>query len=249
MGRVTLVTGGATGLGRATAEALCALGHKVCVTYRKSAQAGEAFVREMEGRGLVARAIRADAGRAEDVERVFSDVEASFGPVEVLVHAAGPFRREKVALADTSLEDWREMLDGNATSAFLHVRRAVPHMRRAGFGRMIFFGYDKADKLLAWPGRAAYAAAKSAVASMAQTVAREEAGRGITVHLVCPGNIGAAHKQARRADVAGMDSERVPVGRPGSGEDVARVVAFLVDEASDFLTGSTVYVGGGEDVV
>lgn len=244
-----LVTAGTVGLGRAVTEALLQAGYAVTATYRSDDAAAQRFLGEMSrGDGLL-QVVRADASdRAAVMESVRRHRER-FGAPFALVHAAGPFIFRRTRLADQPPEEIDAMLDGNLRSAIHYAQAVIPAMRGAGGGRIVLFGFDHADRLPGWPGRAAYAAAKSGVLSLCQTLAREEAPHRITVNAVCPGDIRPPHKQARIADARAKPPDGAPVGRPGTGEDVARVVRFLLEPNSDFLTGNTIYVTGGLDVL
>ncbi len=248
-GRVALVCGGARGLGRAVVRQLVDQGADVVITGAHDDAAGreaEAAVTGLGGRALF---IRADAGDAGDVERTFAAVDDAFGRLDILVNAVGPYVFERLPIVDYTDAEWQRLLDGNLTSVFRHVRMAVPRMQRGRFGRIVNFGFDGAGRLPPWPGRAPYAAFKEGVVSLSLSLAREVAPLGITVNVVCPGRIVDPHKDGRIADVRKLASDRVPIGRPGSGEDVARVVAFLCHPDSDFITGNVVDVDGGEDVL
>lgn len=248
-GRVALVSSGARGLGRAVVRHLAEAGAHVVLTSAHDEKAGRAAEAEIRSLGGHALFVKADAGVKDDVGRTFGEVDATFGRLDILVNAAGPYVFERLPLVEYTDADWHRLLDGNLTSVFHHVREAVPRMRKANFGRIVNFGFDGAGRLPPWPGRAPYAAFKEGVVSLSLSLAREVAPFGITVNVVCPGRIVEPHKTARIADVRNLGSDRVPVGRPGSGEDVARVVAFLCHPDSDFLTGNVIDVDGGEDVL
>lgn len=247
--RSVIVTAGAAGLGRAVSEMLLQKGYAVTATYR-SDDAGAARFREAMAeyvdRLLVLRADAADRLAAAD--SVLRHLER-FGEPYALIHAAGPFVFRRVRLAEQSHADVDAMIDGNLRSAIAYLQAVLPGMRRAGGGRIVMFGFDHADRLPGWPGRAVYAAAKSGVLSLCQTLSQEEAPHRITVNVVSPGDIHPSHKEGRIRDARQKAPDGAPIGRPGTGEDIARVVAFLLEEDSDFLTGNTIYVGGGLDVL
>jgi 3-oxoacyl-[acyl-carrier protein] reductase len=250
---VALVTGGVHGLGRAVCRELARSGWDVAVNYRESEDDARALCAELEAMGVRARAVGADLADPAQAEALVARVEEAWGRLDALVCAAGPFRPRRVAIAaaDRGAAAWREMAAANVAGTVAAVAAALPGMRRRHFGRIVTFGMDGVGRAAPWPGRAAYAAAKAALWSYTQSLAREEAPHGITANMVAPGNIVDPFKegsiaQARRAP---PEARRAPVGRPGSGEDVARVVRFLLHPDSDYLTGNLVYVGGGEDVV
>ena len=252
-GLAALVTGGVHGLGRRVALQLAEDGARVAVNYRTSREDAERFCQELSERGFEAIALRGDLSEASAARALVEAVERRWGRLDLLILAAGPFltRREPIFVEDEDARGWTAMSAGNVTGSVAAIARALPGMRARRFGRIVTFGFDSVGDLPGWPGRAAYAAAKSALWSYTRTLALEECWSGITANMVAPGNITARFKEAsiedaRRSPTAGHPA---PVGRPGTGEDVARVVRFLVDPDSDFVTGSVIYVTGGESVV
>ena len=222
-GRVALVTGGSTPLGRACALALARAGCLVAVTGEHDdpdAAAGADAVADLceqeSGRAI---AIAASIGVAEEVERLWVEVTAALGAPTVLVHAAGTAMDGGHALGETTPADWREVLRTNLDAAFYCSRAVLPAMRAQGFGRIILLTGAPAEPLTATPGAGALAAARAALVSLVRTLAAEESGRGVTVNAVGSGAV-----------------------RP---EDVARMVAFLASPASVQISGAHVAVGAG----
>lgn len=248
-GRTALVTGGVTGLGRAVSLALSEAGAGVIVTGRSHAEAGEDLVRNLSSKGAKAAFFLADAGSEQDVARTFQKIHSEFGRLDILVNTAGPYVFEKLSLVDYDKDTFEGVVAGNLTSVFLHCREAIPLMAREGFGRILNFAFDRAGHFPPWPYRAPYAAAKSGVVSLSLSLAREVAHQKITVNVICPGRIVDPYKDASIALARQARSSKVPIGRPGSGEDIARVVCFLADPDADYLTGNVINVDGGEDVL
>lgn len=247
--RTALVTGGVSGLGRAVSMALGEAGASVVVTGRSHTEEGEALVRGLAAKGARATFLQADAGREEDVVRTFHKIDAEFGRLDILVNTAGPYVFEKRSLVEYDKNTFEGLVTGNLTSVFLHCREAIPLMAREGFGRILNFAFDRAGHFPPWPQRAPYAAAKSGVVSLSMSLAREVAHQKITVNVICPGRIVDPYKDASIAEARKSRSGKVPIGRPGSGEDIARVVCFLADPDADYLTGNVINVDGGEDVL
>ncbi|ADG06669.1 SDR family oxidoreductase [Kyrpidia tusciae] len=243
-----LVTGGIAGLGRAVAERLVRSGHEVVVTYRRDrAEVGEQSDGDLKkawGLGAV-RAVQCDAGSRQQVDRWLSR-EHDF---DCWIHAVGPFRVTRTPLVDTAAGEWEELVAGNLHSAYWHARWLIPHMRGNRFGRVVTFGYPQIEGGMPWEGRGAYAGAKAGLLSFTRTLAAEEAPYGITVNMVCPGDIRDPFKEGAIVDArnqAGrLTAGSTPAGRPATGEDVARVVEFLCHPDSDMVTGSVIYVTGG----
>ena len=248
--RSAIVTGGVSGLGRAVAQRLLDMGYGVTVTHRTSHVKAEAFVDLARSRGQPLLALAADAGDEQAVAASLRAHRERYGVPWALVHAAGPFLTSRTPFAEADLPAMRKVLDGNLWSAMLCAKVALGAMHEAGRGgRIVFFGFDEAAAFPAWFGRAAYAAAKSGVISLARTLSEEEAPHGITVNVICPGDIRRPLKEGGIADARQSAEGAAPIGRPGSGEDVARLIAFLLDEDSDFLTGNIIAVDGGLDVI
>jgi 3-oxoacyl-[acyl-carrier protein] reductase len=174
------------------------------------------------------------------VEKALGDAVARYGPFDTLVHAVGPLVVKR--FANASLEDYRHVLDGNLRSAVLAARATLPAMRAARFGRIVFFGMVGSSQTLPFRGFSLYQAAKSALVAFARCLAIEEAGNGITVNVVSPGDI--REKTLDRARALER-AARNPRGRIGSFEDVADVVRFLAAPQRDFITGAVIEVAGG----
>lgn len=247
--RVALVTGGARGLGRMVAMALGEAGYRVVVNYRTSRDAAEDLVDRLEARGTHGLALAADVGHADEVRSLGEAIAGTWGRLDALVHCAGPFVFARRSALETEPEVFAAMVGGNLTSLYHLTRFALPMMRTGGWGRIVTFGFDRVWDAPGWPGRAAYAAAKTGLLSFTRSLALEEAAHGITCNLIAPGNIVQPYKEERIVDVRGVADPAVPVGRPGTGEDVARVVRFLLEEDSDFITGAVIAVNGGQDVL
>ena len=248
MGRVCLVTGASGGIGRATAVALAAarLGdaegpNRIALGYSSNAEAAAQAAKEVEAAGGEARPVQLDVTDAASVEAAFADVESAWGPVEILVNSAGITRDG--LLMRMSEDQWSAVLRTNLDGAFRTVRRAVPKMTRARFGRIVNLGSVSAA--VGTPGQANYAAAKAGLLGLTRSTARELASRKITCNLVAPGPIVTAMTDAmseeRRAEMA----RQVPLGRFGTAEEVAAVIAFLCSDAASYVTGALVPVDGG----
>jgi NAD(P)-dependent dehydrogenase (short-subunit alcohol dehydrogenase family) len=224
-GRVALVTGAARGIGRAIAETLRDQGARVVAADLEPAS--------IDGITPLAMNV-ADEGA---VDEGFAEIEGTLGPVEVLVLNAGIFVVEEVEA--TSLESWQRTIDVNLTGSFLCARRALPHMREAGWGRVVAIG-SSAGKTGGSKAMAAYAASKAGVMALAKSVASEYASYGITSNALAPSLIDTP-MLAGIADLA----SRIPVGRLGRPQDVADLVAFLASEHAGYITGEVVDVNGG----
>lgn len=231
-GRVSLVTGGARGIGRAIVADLAARGDRVAATYRGERPTGG-------DDGVLW--VRCDVTDPAAVDAAFREVEETFGPVEVLVSNAG-ITRDLLVLR-MGADDWQSVIDANLTGGFTVAKRAVPKMMRARFGRIVFVSSVVAATGQA--GQANYAASKAGLVGLARSLAREFASRSITVNVVAPGPIATdmlaavddAHRQLIEA--------AVPLGRLGEPAEVAAAVRYLTSDEAGFVTGAVLGVDGG----
>lgn len=237
--RRALVTGAASGLAAGIAPALAREGFElVAITYRNTEPA--ATLEAIRASGCEARAHHVDfSADAASVRGKLSQAMQD-GPYDTLVHAVGPMVVKR--FARMTLEDYREMFDGNVRSAVLAAQAVLPPMRESKFGRIVYFGMNGSSVTRAYRGFTLHQAAKSAVVAFAKCLSLEEAQFGITVNVIEPGDI--RQKTISRAQALEMPAGN-PRGRPGSYEDIADVVRFLVARERDFVTGAVLSVSGG----
>ena len=248
-GRTALITGSAKGLGKRTALQLARMGCGIAVNYVHSETEALELKAEIEAMGVPAAAIRADISQPDQVERLADEAERCFGGVDILINNAGPFIRERRLFVDYTREEITSLVSGNLLGVMLLDHRLLPGMRQRGWGRIIHYGFGHAGESRAWPHRAVYAASKTALVSFTKTLAVEEAAHGITVNMICPGDIRGANKEKSIDDVLGGTDGESPRNRPGTGEDVARAILFLCDPRSDYITGNLLDVTGGYDPI
>jgi 3-oxoacyl-[acyl-carrier protein] reductase len=236
--RVALVTGASRGIGRAVAVRLGADGYRVAVTYSRDEAGAAETVADIGEHGFT---VQADAGDPAAVDAAFGAVEERFGRVEILVNNAGV--NADGLLVRMSDEQWSSVLRTNLDGCFYAIRRAVPGMMRARFGRIV--NVTSVAGLSGSAGQANYAAAKAGIVGLTRSVARELASRSITCNVVAPGPITTAMTDAlppeRQAELAGQ----VPLGRFGTVDEVAHTVSFLCSDLAGFVTGAVVPVDGG----
>lgn len=245
-GRVAFVAGGSGSLGRAVVERLSILGASVAVHHRRSPARAEAVAAALGGPAL---AVAADCTEPAEVDRAFAEVEAALGPVDILVNCAHPPDDSHPVVAEAPFELLERQLDGVRGHLAL-VQRAVPGMRAAGFGRIVYVS----GALMARPskGFGLFGAAKAAATTLTRYLALEEGGHGITANIIAPGRI------LDRDDDSVLDESfeqladvlrgRLALPDWPDTHEVAAVAALLVGEASGHLTGQTLWVTGGEPI-
>ncbi|MBD7969659.1 SDR family oxidoreductase [Paenibacillus gallinarum] len=247
--KVALITGSAKGLGKMTALRLAAEGYDIALNYVHSQKEAEELCAAVKKLGVRCIAVQADICKAEDIERLITTVEHKLGVVDILINNAGPFIRERKLFSEYTQEEIIMLTQGNLVGTMLLDHRVLPGMRKKNWGRIIHFGFSHAGEARSWPQRAVYASAKVGLVSFTKTLAVEEAPYGITVNMICPGDIRGAHKEMTIEQVSGLIDKETPRGRPGSGEDVARVIHFLCQDQSDFITGNIMDISGGLDPI
>jgi NAD(P)-dependent dehydrogenase (short-subunit alcohol dehydrogenase family) len=231
MSRVALITGGARGIGLATARRLAADGHRVAVTYRSSPPPPDADV----------LAVACDVTDTAQVDAAFEKIEQELGNVEIVVSNAG-ITADKLVLRMTD-DDFARVIDTNLTGALRVARRGVQRMMRARWGRLVFIGSVVATTGQA--GQANYAASKAGLIGLSRSLAREFASRNITANVVAPGPISTEMLAAVGDDRQDLISQAVPLGRLGEAEEVAAAVAFLTSDSAGYITGAVLPVDGG----
>jgi 3-oxoacyl-(acyl-carrier-protein) reductase len=239
--RVAFVTGASRGIGRAIARELATQGHRVACGYGQDAAGGAETVKEVDAAGSSGLAVPIDIADTASVDAAFSAVEDALGPVEILVNNAGI--THDGLLARMSDEQWSSVIDTNLGGAFHAIRRATPKMMRARFGRIV--NVSSVSGHIGAPGQANYSAAKAGLLGLTRAVARELASRNVTCNVVAPGPIVTAMTDAMPDEWRAAMEATVPLGRLGTPEDVAAVVAFLCSDAAGYVTGALVPVDGG----
>ena len=244
-GRRALVTGAATGIGRATAGRLAAEGAAVVVNHVGDSGPAEAVVGEIEQAGGRAVAIRADVSSEEQVVAMFAEAADSLaGPVDLLVNNAGiekPF-----PLVEMPLEEWNRVLAVNLTGAFLCAREAARALIAAGLPGAIV-NVSSVHEVIPWPSFGHYCASKGGMKLWAQTIARELAPHRIRVASVAPGAILTPINQDLMDDPEKRRAveEQVPWGRLGNPEEIAAAIAWLASDEAEYVVGTTLFADGG----
>jgi len=239
-GRIALVTGANTGIGRAIAVALAGAGADVALAGRSRADETADEVRAL-GRGAVL--IEADLSTTAPVQDVVDQSIAALGGLDILVNNAGIIRRADAV--DFSEADWDAVVDTNLKSLFFLCQAAGRHMIAKGAGKIVNIA-----SLLSFQGGIrvpSYTAAKSGVAGLTRALANEWAGKGVNVNAIAPGYIATNNTAALQADETRNRQilERIPAGRWGDPKDIAGAAVFLASSASDYVNGHVLAVDGG----
>ena len=237
MSRVAIVTGGTRGIGEAICLALREQGHKVIANYAGNFAKARAFT-DATGNP----SYRWDVGDHDACLEGCAQVADTHGPIDIVVNNAGVTRAG--TLHKMSFEDWNEVMRINLGGCFNMAKACFPGMRECGWGRIVNIGSINGQA--GQYGQVNYAAAKSGIHGFTKALAQEGASRGITVNAVAPGYVDTEMVRAVPKDVLEKIVARIPVGRLGKAEDIARTVLFLVADAADFITGSTLSVNGGQ---
>jgi len=237
MARVAVVTGGTRGIGRAISEALNKVGCKVAANYGGNDEVARQFTKET---GI--RAYRFDVADFAACQDGTKQIVSDLGPIEILVNNAGITRDGTLQRMD--FEQWNAVIQTNLSSCFNMCRCTIDGMRQRGFGRIVNIG--SVNGQAGQYGQVNYAAAKSGIHGFTKALAQEGASKGITVNAIAPGYIDTEMVRAVPANVLEKIVARIPVGRLGHAEEIARGVLFLVAEDAGFITGSTLSINGGQ---
>ena len=237
MARVALVTGGQRGIGAAISENLLRAGRKVVASYAGNDEAARAFT---ERTGVPC--YKFDVADYAACEAALKTIEAEVGPVEILVNNAGITRDNTMKRLDRKA--WDDVIDTNLGSCYNMCKLVWDGMSSRKFGRIVNIGSINGQA--GQYGQVNYAAAKSGIHGFTKALAQEGARASITVNAIAPGYVDTEMVRAVPPDVLEKIIARIPRGRLGTADDIARGVAFLTADDADFITGSTLSINGGQ---
>jgi acetoacetyl-CoA reductase/3-oxoacyl-[acyl-carrier protein] reductase len=245
-GHVALVTGGNRGIGAAICRALVSDGAAVAAGYSRNKEQAETFLEELLEKGAEGSIHQGNVGSADDCRRVVGEVIKRHGHLDILVNNAGITSDKPVLKMDD--EDWHKVLAVNLSGAFFMSKAALPHMMERGHGRIVNISSIIGQR--GNIGQANYAASKSGLFGLTMTLAREAAKQcpDVTVNAVAPGFIETEMLDSVPEKVLDSIRKQIPLGRLGQPDEVARVVHFLCDDASGYVTGQVWAVNGGMEM-
>lgn len=247
--RHAIITAGSKGLGKMATEQMLKMGYSVTVSYRSDENRITELMEEWSAYKDQLQFVQGDITKKQDIIKIVDEAVARFGRIDFLINNAGPFIFQRKKITDYTDGEWYEILEGNLTAVFHFVRLTIPIMRQQKFGRIITYGFQDVNCAPGWIYRSVYSAAKVALVALTKSIALEEAEYGITANMVCPGDIVGEMKEANISFSRNIPDSSTPIGRSGTGEDIARVVSFLCEEDSDMITGSVISITGGIDVL
>lgn len=239
--RVALVTGSSRGLGKAIALKLGQKGYKVAVHYANSAGPAEEVAEQIRAAGAEASVFSADVSAAEACQSLIKTVLSEMGSLDILVNNAG-ITKDTLALRMKE-DDWSRVLDTNLSAAFHLSKATLRGMLRSNWGRIV--NVSSVVGIMGNVGQANYVAAKAGLIGLTKALAREYAGKGVTVNAVAPGFIESDMTANLGDELQNAYLAQIPTGRFGKPEEVASAVSFLVSDEAAYINGQTLTVDGG----
>ncbi len=240
-GKSAVVTGGSRGIGRAITLRLATQGADICLSYRGNAAAAEDTAAAIRALGRRAVAVQADVADPDAADTLIKTAIAELGKVDILVNNAGITRDDLIMRM--SIDAWKEVLETNLFGAFYAIKAVSRPMLKARGGRII--NITSVSGQAGQMGQANYSSAKAGLIGLTKATARELASRGITVNAVAPGFVLTELTQDLPQELMGQITERTPLGRFGTPEEIASAVAFLASDEAAYITGQVLAVDGG----
>jgi len=239
--KVALITGSSRGIGRSIAIRLANEGFNVVFNYRNNPGSLVETINDIESRGGKAVSIKADVSNESEVGVMIKQIKELWESIDVLVNNAG-IRKDQLLMRMTE-SSWDDVLDTNLKGAFLCSKAVLPFMVKKKFGRII--NISSIVGITGNPGQGNYAASKAGLIGLTKTIAREVASRNITANAIAPGYIETDMVKELPDELRTRIQSMVPLGRLGTGDDVAGMVAFLCSEDANYITGQVIGIDGG----
>lgn len=240
-----LITGASSGIGAATARLFAQLGARVAIGYNRNAQGAGDVQKSIKQAGGEAISIQAEMLKPSEIGRMVQETATKLGPIDILVNNAGSLL-ERVTFEKMTEERWDEVISLNLKSAMLAAQAVAPGMISRKRGNIINI-VSIAGRNGGGPGAGAYATAKGGLITLTKALAKEFAPNGVRVNAVSPGVIDTPfHEVFSTPEMIASFVKGIPLGRVGTSEEVANVIAFLASEAASYVTGETVEVNGGQ---
>lgn len=254
--RVVVVTGGSSGIGAGIAKLAAQCGASVAVMARKEDKMQE-IVSEIENAGGRAMAAKADVTSSEEVAAAFNQIAKKYGRIDGVVANAGT-NGTWTPIDEMSPEQWRKTIDVNLTGTYLTIHHSVPHLRKQGSGSIVIMSSINGTRTFSNQGASAYASSKAGQFALAQMLALDLAPSRIRVNVICPGAIESnIHNKTKRENLKKIETPvefpegNIPLtdGEYGEPEQVASMVAFLLCDLSNHITGTPVWIDGGQSLI
>ncbi|MDP4180052.1 MAG: 3-oxoacyl-[acyl-carrier-protein] reductase [Bacillota bacterium] len=240
-GKTAVITGSARGLGKSIALKLASMGANIVLNDIPSSDAIDATAEEFRAAGINVAVTKGDVRNEDDVKAMVNAAVEAFGTIDILVNNAGITKDKPMAMM--SVQDWDDVIDINLKGAFLCSKHVSKVMIKKRTGKIV--NIASVAGRYGNPGQVNYSASKAGLIGMTKTVAKELASRGITCNAVAPGLIQSKMTDILPEDVRNNYLKNIPLGRFGTPEDVANVVAFLTSEESNYVTGQVIDIDGG----
>lgn len=239
-GKRALVTGASRGIGKAIALRLAADGAKVAINFNNNQKLAEIAAEEIYQAGGESLIVKANVSQSSEVDSMFEHILTTWDGIDILVNNAGVTKDALVIRM--SEEDWDEVISTNLKGAFLCVKGAIQHMLRQRWGRII--NISSIVGVAGNPGQANYAASKAGLIALTRTIAREVGSRNITANAVTPGFITTDMVTSLSDQTIETIKQNIPLGRLGTPQDVAGLVAFLASDEAGYITGQAIGIDG-----
>ncbi|AQX55382.1 glucose-1-dehydrogenase [Priestia flexa] len=243
-GKVAIVTGAATGLGKSIAIRFGQEKMKVVVNYRSKSEDAQKVVEEIKQNGGEAIAVQADVSKEEDVKRLIESAHTTFGSLDVMMNNAGV--QKEIPSHEMSLEEWNKVISVNLSGTFMGCREAINYMLEHNIKGTVI-NMSSVHDIIPWPHFVHYASSKGGIKMMTETLALEYAPRGIRVNSIGPGAINTPINAEKFSDPSTKaDVEKlIPMAKIGEPEEIASVAAWLASNEARYVTGITLYADGG----